>query len=63
MTDEVMSSGMRLKTDVDSLRSALKEAERIQFELDLRIYHLKTLYDVSPGVSPCCYRACTPEES
>jgi class 3 adenylate cyclase len=45
-----MSSGMRLKTEVDSLRSALKEAERIQFELDLRIYHLKTLYDVSRDI-------------
>jgi len=39
-----------LQAEVDRLRSALREAEQVKLELDRRVYHLKTLYDVSSDI-------------
>jgi class 3 adenylate cyclase len=36
--------------EVEQLRTALKEAEHVQAELDRRVFHLKTLYDVSKDI-------------
>jgi class 3 adenylate cyclase len=41
---------MDLQGEVEQLRSALKQAENIQTELDRRVFHLKTLYDVSTDI-------------
>jgi class 3 adenylate cyclase len=41
---------MDIRREVEHLRSALKEAEHVQVELDRRIFHLKTLYDVSTDI-------------
>ena len=41
---------MELQREVEQLRSALKQAENIQAELDRRVFHLKTLYDVSTDI-------------
>jgi class 3 adenylate cyclase len=41
---------MDLQEEVEHLRSALKQAEHIQVELDRRVFHLKTLYDVSTDI-------------
>ena len=36
--------------ELDRLRSALHEAEQVKLELDRRVFHLKTLYDVSSDI-------------
>jgi hypothetical protein len=36
-----------LDAELSRLRASLKQSERIQGELDRRVFHLKTLYDVS----------------
>ena len=36
--------------EIEQLRAALKEAEDVQTELDRRIFHLKTLFDVSKDI-------------
>jgi len=36
--------------EIEKLRASLKEAEDVQSELDRRIFHLKTLYDVSKDI-------------
>ena len=36
--------------EIEILRASLKEAEYVQSELDRRIFHLKTLYDVSKDI-------------
>jgi class 3 adenylate cyclase len=36
--------------EIEKLRASLKEAEHVQSELDRRIFHLKTLYDVSKDI-------------
>lgn len=36
--------------EIEKLRASLKEAEHLQAELDRRIFHLKTLYDVSKDI-------------
>jgi class 3 adenylate cyclase len=41
---------MDLQGEVEHLRSALKQAEHVQAELDRRVFHLKTLYDVSTDI-------------
>jgi len=41
---------MDIQREVEQLRSALKQAEHIQAELDRRVFHLKTLYDVSTDI-------------
>ena len=38
---------MHLQGEIDRLRLSLAEADRVQTELDRRIFHLKTLYDIS----------------
>ncbi|MFZ0927744.1 MAG: adenylate/guanylate cyclase domain-containing protein [Syntrophobacteraceae bacterium] len=38
---------MGLDKELEELRGALKDAGNLQAELDLRIFHMKTLYDVS----------------
>ncbi|MHC1744613.1 MAG: adenylate/guanylate cyclase domain-containing protein [Syntrophobacteraceae bacterium] len=37
-------------TDLEQLRTSLREAERVQQNLDQRVFHLKTLYDVSRDI-------------
>ena len=41
---------MDLERELEQLRSSLQQAERIQTELDRRVYYLKTLYDVSKDI-------------
>ena len=41
---------MDLQKELEALRSSLLQAERIQTELDRRVYYLKTLYDVSKDI-------------
>ena len=41
---------MEPQREIEQLRSALKQAENIQAELDRRVFHLKTLYDVSTDI-------------
>ena len=36
--------------EIEQLRASLKEAEHVQEELDRRVFHLKTLYDVSKDI-------------
>ena len=36
--------------EIEQLRASLKEAEHVQGELDRRVFHLKTLYDVSKDI-------------
>jgi class 3 adenylate cyclase len=36
--------------EIEKLRASLKEAEHVQSELDRRVFHLKTLYDVSKDI-------------
>ncbi|UCF90684.1 MAG: hypothetical protein JSW39_20705 [Desulfobacterales bacterium] len=36
--------------EIEQLKAALKKAEHIQTELDRRVFHLKTLYDVSKDI-------------
>ena len=36
--------------EIESLRASLKKAEGVQAELDRRVFHLKTLYDVSKDI-------------
>jgi class 3 adenylate cyclase len=36
--------------EIEQLRTALKEAEHVQADLDRRVFHLKTLYDVSKDI-------------
>jgi hypothetical protein len=36
--------------EIEKLRACLKESEDVQSELDRRIFHLKTLYDVSKDI-------------
>jgi len=38
---------MGLEKELEQLRTSLQQAERIQTELDRRVYYMKTLYDVS----------------
>jgi len=41
---------MNLQDEVKQLRESLKRSEHIQVELDRRVFHLKTLYDVSRDI-------------
>jgi class 3 adenylate cyclase len=41
---------MDLEKELEQLRNSLLQAERIQTELDRRVYYLKTLYDVSKDI-------------
>ena len=41
---------MDIHKEIEVLRSALHKAENIQTELDRRVFHLKTLYDVSADI-------------
>ncbi len=41
---------MDLEKELEQLRTSLLQAERIQTELDRRVYYLKTLYDVSKDI-------------
>ena len=36
--------------EIEQLKASLKEAEHVQSELDRRVFHLKTLYDVSKDI-------------
>jgi len=36
--------------EIEKLKASLKEAESVQSELDRRVFHLKTLYDVSKDI-------------
>lgn len=44
---------MKLEVEIEQLRTSLSRAEYIQNELDRRIFHLKTLYDVSRDIFSC----------
>ena len=41
---------MDLEKELEQLRNSLLQAERIQTELDRRVYYMKTLYDVSKDI-------------
>jgi class 3 adenylate cyclase len=41
---------MDLQEEITRLRESLKQAEKVQAELDLRVFNLKTLYDVSKDI-------------
>ena len=41
---------MDLEKELEKLRNSLQQAERIETELDRRVYYLKTLYDVSKDI-------------
>ena len=36
--------------EIEQLKASLKEAEHVQADLDRRVFHLKTLYDVSKDI-------------
>ena len=36
--------------EIEKLKASLKEAENVQADLDRRVFHLKTLYDVSKDI-------------
>ena len=42
---------MNSQDEIRQLRESLKQAESVQAELDLRVFNLKTLYDVSKDIS------------
>ena len=39
-----------MQQEIDALKASLKQAEQVRAELDRRIFHLKTLYDVSKDI-------------
>ncbi len=41
---------MQLDKDIEQVRQSLMKADKIQEELDRRVFHLKTLYDVSKDI-------------
>jgi class 3 adenylate cyclase len=41
---------MDIEKELEKLRNSLQQAERIETELDRRVYYLKTLYDVSKDI-------------
>ena len=41
---------MQLDKDIEQVRQSLIKADKIQWELDRRVFHLKTLYDVSKDI-------------
>ncbi len=41
---------MQLDKDIEQVRQSLTKADKIQEELDRRVFHLKTLYDVSKDI-------------
>ena len=41
---------MDLKDEVEQLKESLKRSEHVQVELDRRVFHLKTLYDVGKDI-------------
>jgi len=41
---------MNLGDEIERLRESLKRSEHIQTDLDRRVLHLKTLYDVSKDI-------------
>jgi len=41
---------MDLQGQIEQLRTSLLQAERIETELDRRVYYLKTLYDISKDI-------------
>ena len=41
---------MELEKDIEHIRQSLDKADKIQEELDRRVFHLKTLYDVSKDI-------------
>jgi len=41
---------MDSREEIKQLRAALQQAEKVQAELDLRVFNLKTLYDVSKDI-------------
>ena len=41
---------MSSNEEIKKLKASLKEAETVQSELDRRVFHLKTLYDVSKDI-------------
>ena len=47
---EEVQKAMPNNEEIEQLRASLKEAEHVQAELDRRVFHLKTLYDVSKDI-------------
>jgi hypothetical protein len=41
---------MDSQEEIKQLKASLKQAEQVQSELDLRVFNLKTLYDVSKDI-------------
>ena len=41
---------MDIEKELEQLRNSLQQAERIQTELDRRVYYMKTLYDISKDI-------------
>ena len=41
---------MRIEKEIEQVRQSLIQADKIQEQLDLRVFHLKTLYDVSRDI-------------
>ena len=41
---------MDSREEIIHLKESLKQAENVQSELDLRVFNLKTLYDVSKDI-------------
>ena len=41
---------MDSQEEIKHLKESLKQAEKVQAELDLRVFNLKTLYDVSKDI-------------
>ncbi len=44
---------MKLREEIQRLKSALKASEAVQANLDRKVFHLKTLYDVSRDIYSC----------
>ena len=45
-----LSPTMDSQEEIKRLKESLKQAEKVQAELDLRVFNLKTLYDVSKDI-------------
>ena len=41
---------MKLREEIQRLKAALKESEAVQMKLDRKVFHLRTLYDVSRDI-------------
>ena len=44
------SAKMQIEKEIEQVRQSLEKADKIQEELDRRVFHLKTLYDVSKDI-------------